>query len=301
MIKRSRKPVVISIICIILCFSAIMIYIRASRKPPFKEGHFIYVSNSLDKYEYNSDNIKDINTAYHYIKSNLDGTNPRNIWVYICSPTRTETFIFHEGSKRRGVTDLLIAEYEKYTFMVNTISSYNIHPDGSRRLVSILNAEYNMLHMSIPLVPGWVFWIPNNYKIIPGHLPSFIYNFDLTDLGFMYRHIMDKDENIKIGIIGPGPGNRLVYSGKAELVYKGIVKVNNYETRKYRVSGEAFQDIYGKINFDRNEGFIVKIAMPLHNSPHFDSFLLNLKDRVCMSRKAWEEFVTVRTHQVLSR
>lgn len=296
--KYSHKPALISAIALFIAITSAILVLRAHKRNPFEEASFTKITSSLNEYHFDIDNITDAGTVYQYRKSNLDGTKPRDVYVYIESPLHTESFKIHSGSKDRGLTDLITAEYDTEIFCASRITAYTINPKRELKRISILELRGNHLFITLPGVPWWFFWIPGKYSLRTGHLPVYNYSFDLIDLGFMYRHLYDKQKDFESGIIGFTSGNRFVYAGKALFSFEGKHYYNGYNCNKYKISGEAFGDITGSLYTDTETGITIKIALPLYNSPHLESFLFTLEGSFTAGRDEWREFILSQTESL---
>ena len=77
-------------------------------------------AQSVEGFRFQPDKIETA-MVYHYVKSNLDGTNPGNIALFVASPTRLEAFKYRPG----GTTaTLVVAEMDWTVFSPARLESW---------------------------------------------------------------------------------------------------------------------------------------------------------------------------------
>ena len=258
---------------------------------PFKEKAFDSVSSSLDLYSFDKSATADIGAVYHYEKSNIDGSSKADVWIYIASETRTESFKIYPSTKLQGRSDLVIADYDFKIMSAAEINAYFVNSKGERTL----NAKaFTADGKKYEFIIG-----KQKQSVDAGNIPSFNYNFDWCDLGFTYRHIADKKTRFETGVIVPNSQLKMIYAGKCSFEYRGIENFKGYDCYKYEISGEAFNEKSGNLFADSNTGIIIEINMPLRNNPGYNSFLFTLVDKFNFTNDEWNDFILSETKKVI--
>ncbi|HEX4899705.1 MAG TPA: hypothetical protein VFV61_04185, partial [Pyrinomonadaceae bacterium] len=73
--------------------------------------------------------------VYHYLKTNIDGTNPEHISIRIAAKDRIESFKFHPQGTRAG---LVIAQMDWQIFSVKRLESWQVYKDKQKVLAATL-------------------------------------------------------------------------------------------------------------------------------------------------------------------
>lgn len=262
---------------------------------PFEEVKFDSVSSSLDMFSYNENNVPDVGYVYHYKKSNQDGSEAADVWIYLESYTHTESFKIYPKTKLQGKSDLVVADYDTTGFFTKKIEGYLVSADGKRSLNASLASDDGLI-FNVKLKN-------NIYNIRAGHTPSYNYNFDWCDLAFMYRHLINKDKDFIVGVTIPTIlfpfNNKIIYAGKALFKYQGIVEYKNIKCRMYEVSGEPFKSVKGYFYTDLSNGSLVEINMPVRNNPNYNSFKFSLIEKSQFTKSEWDKFIVYQTAKAL--
>lgn len=137
-----------------------------------------------------------VGTVYHYVKTNVDGTQPENISTYIVTRDRIESFKYHEKGTRAG---LVIADMDWQNFMAKKLESWQVFAKDDRKLFATLtyDAANQSVVVSIPAAKPE----PETVKI--ERLPFHLYNFDLASLNVAFPHLADPKKSFTVGIADP--------------------------------------------------------------------------------------------------
>lgn len=258
---------------------------------PFSKASFKNSTSTLNLFSYSEDNIPDIGTVYHYNKSNRNGSYIAEEWIYIESNTHTESFKIYPFARNQKFTDLVVADYDLSKFYAKSINAYLVSTTGERKL--------NVSTTSSNGETYTVLFGNDKYDLKVGHSPSFNYNFDWCDFAFMYRHLIKKDQNFTIGVTVPNSFIKLIYAGKADFKYMGIIEYKNIISIKYEISGEAFGTEKGYLYTDLSTGALVEIDMPVRNNGNYDSFKFTIIDKQQMTKLEWDDFILKQTREAL--
>jgi len=248
----------------------------------------------------------EIGLVYHYIKSNLDGTNAARVSLFVASKTHLEVVKIEQGS---DVLAYVTADMDWASFSADHITSWHVLPhaqlDGQRvpapgllraQAVGGIDQTSNTLRM-------WVGDQLGSAQI--RHYPAHIYNFDFLSFNFMFRHLIDPEAAFAIGVLDPnwkgmqaqgdgengGDLNILIYRGEAHIDYVGLEPYRGVPCRKYRLSGSGMEDQSGFIWVHQDKGHFENIEHPLADNPSWNSFKLELQAIEAMSVGAWHAFI----------
>ena len=171
------------------------------------------VESDLDKFRYQPKKIR-VNEVAHYVKSNLDGTKPTRISIFVVAPDRLEV-----AKVERGVIDAawVRARFDWTLFTSDDMRAAVLNLDGSveERAVFTVDKPKGTVDVTVGDRKGTAAW-----KQLPFH----VYNFDFTSLNFAWRHLVDPKAPFTIGIVDPTfqkDGPPIFYRGDARIVYTG--------------------------------------------------------------------------------
>jgi hypothetical protein len=239
----------------------------------------------VDQFEFQPAKIK-TGVVYHYVKTNIDGTHPENISVYVASSDRLEVFKFHEPGTRAG---LVVAQMDWKNFQAATLSSYGVFSATEQILAAQLkfDAAAKKMEVEIPAQDRPLEIIDFDY------LPTHLYNFDLTSLNFAFRHLKNPASSFTIGLADPtfaqeGPGVR--YRGEAMIRYTGDEKRNGHDCRKYSIGGAGLENRNGFLWVNKQGEHFEDLEIELPDNPDWTTFKLNLKRMENMSPDQWSQF-----------
>jgi hypothetical protein len=92
---------------------------------------FDTVTNSMDKFLYQPEKI-DKGTVYHYVKSNINGSKPCDVFVFIQSEDLIEVFKIYPGT---GATYYVTAEFDWDRFSPRVLKGYEIDCEMKRNIL----------------------------------------------------------------------------------------------------------------------------------------------------------------------
>lgn len=238
----------------------------------------------VEAFRYDASRVP-VGRVYHYLKTNVDGTQPEHVSIRVASPDRIESFKFHPGEEPAA---LVTADMDWSVFSVKKIDSWHRMADGQRKLNATLTAldGGKRVRVDIPQLGK-----PADTVEI-GRLPWHIYNFDLASLGFAFRHLVDPKGRFTIGIADPnfGEGPAFLYRGEAEVSYVGEETRAGVLCRKYRIDGPGLANRGGFLWVNQAEGHVEDIEIDLPDNPAWKSFKFKLTGVESMDEAAWESF-----------
>lgn len=223
--------------------------------------------------------------VYHYLKTNVDGTKPERVSLYVASADRIEAFKFHPKAERAG---LVVAEMDRTTFSARRIESYQVFAGGEKQLFATLDYAPAERALTLAIPPMGIAGEKTEIRTAPWHL----YNFDLASLNVSFRHLADPRKPFTIGVADPVFGEKLgiVYKGEATVTYAGDESRGGVSTRRYRIEGPPFGDDGVTVWVDAARHHVVDIESPVPDNPEWQSFKLKLTEVGKMTPAEWEAF-----------
>jgi hypothetical protein len=225
-------------------------------------------------------------TVYHYVKTNIDGTQPEYVSQYVAAPDKLEAFKFHPKGDRAA---LVIATMDWAIFSARRLESWQVFAEGKKNLFATLDysGEAKTVEVSIPSTGK-----PNEKTAIK-QLPFHVYNFDFGSLNFAFRHLANPKTSFTIGVADPTfKDNPLfAYRGEATIKYEGKETRNNVKCRKYRIDGAGLENRGGWIWVNEKLGHVEDMEIALADNPAWKSFKFKLLKIEKMSRDQWESFM----------
>ncbi|HEX5736644.1 MAG TPA: hypothetical protein VF131_27685 [Blastocatellia bacterium] len=238
-------------------------------------------TSSTARFKYQPDKIE-VGTVYHYTKSNLDGSKPITVSIFVTAKDRLEVTKAEEGNIDSAH---VIAEMDWNKFSARHLNAGVILKDGSRQ--QRVTLELSTKDDSVIIKVG------GQEKVVAvGHYPFHIYNFDFISLNFIFRHLTEPEAGFEIGVGDPTFDERIfAYKGKASFQYVEDASIHGVECRKYRVSGEAFAGREGTIWVNKKLGYVENIEIPVRDNPDWKDFKFELKAIQKMSPEEWKKYM----------
>jgi hypothetical protein len=230
-----------------------------------------------------------IGKVFHYLKTNIDGTQPENIALYISSAVTIESFKFHEKGTRAG---LVVAEMDWENFVVRQLRSYQVTSPIDRKLFATLTFDSSKreIDVSIPVAR------PESETVKVLRLPFHVYNFDLASLNVSFPHMVKPKRTFTIGIADPtfkNDGPLMVYRGDLTVVFEKDGVRNGAKCRKYSASGPGVGG-RGVIWVNKKGGYIEDMEFDVPDNPDWKTFKLKLEKIEKMTPQNWEAFISSR-------
>ena len=201
-----------------------------------------------------------MNEVAHYIKSNLDGSKPTRVSIFVVAPDRLEV-----AKVEKDVNDAawVRAHFDWKLFTSDRMDAAVINLDGSveERATFVVDRAKGAVDVTVGDRKGSAAW-----KQLPFH----VYNFDFTSLNFAWRHLIDPKAPFTIGIIDPTfqkDGPLVFYRGDARIVYTGEDEIRGKTCRSYRISGPGIENTTGTIWWDPQERLARESRDPVPRQP----------------------------------
>jgi hypothetical protein len=242
----------------------------------------------VEAYAYQSSRVP-VGIVYHYIKSNIDGSTPERVSLYMSDETTLEAFRWREPKPQW-------TSYVKATMDWQRVSAIRLESRRKPRWqAEQLNAvaEYTpMTHtMSIE------FSDKTRHTVVVEHVPFHFYQFDLASLNIAFRQLSDLTKSFQVGLVNPTfaqTGAALEYMGLATITYERDETHSEFQCRRYRIEGPGLKNQTGTIWVERNEGHIIDLEIKLPNHPDWTSFKLKFVGKETLDPASWQAFMKSR-------
>ena len=239
-------------------------------------------ASDASRFAFRADRVP-VGTAFHYVKSNIDGTQAIRVTAWVADTGRIEV-VKLEPENRGGA--LVVAHLDWATFSADTLTSWHLSPDAPPR----------------PQAQAWITADGRFVAEIGGRrdtvvvpqFPAHVYNFDFLSLAQVFAHLRDPEDAFTIGVVNPvfADGPRLLsFDGVATVRFVGEAPCHAAVCRRYEVSGPGLRGARGAISVDRERGHVQSIEIPVPDNPGWRDFKLELERTEVMDRAAWERWV----------
>jgi hypothetical protein len=234
-------------------------------------------------------------TLYQYRKSNLDGTHPDNIFIYVTDKNHLDVLKLEPGVTT-GVN--IEVELDWQTFMPKTLQMYHDRKDGSHTPIFHLTTvgdEAILTADDLASMNKQAAAIVGKQQRLKITSPSHVYGFELISFNFAIQHLRNPKSNFTVGIIGdnrnfgPDSPSPITFFGEAKIEYVATEKRDGVLQHKYKLAGEAFKDQEGFFRTDANFGHITAIEMPVANNGDWHNFKLKLIKTEKLSPGGWKK------------
>lgn len=226
-------------------------------------------------------------TVLHYIKTNIDGTQPEFVSQYFADGDTMESFKFHKGNFPAA---LVIAKMDWETFSAAALYSHRINSKTERPLFATIRFDRTKRHaeVSIPTMK------PEKETFSIPKFPVHIYNFDLGSLNFALPHLVDSKGTFTIGIADPtfrDNAPMAEYKGEVSIRFVAEELRNGNLSRKYSIDGPGLKMRGGHIWVNKQKNWIEDIEIDLPDNPEWKTFKFKLLKAEQMTRPQWEKFI----------
>jgi hypothetical protein len=237
-----------------------------------------------------------VGTLYTYRKSNLDGTHPDNVLIYVASKNRLQVLKLEKGVTT-GVN--IEAELDWQNFMPSKMTMYHDRKDGSHTPIFHLTVDGDEAVLTPDNLAAMnkqaAEIVGKEQRIKVAKWPAHIYGFELISFNFAVQHLRNPKSSFSVGILGDnanfGPDSRspLTYLGAAQIDYLATEKCQDKLCHKYKLGGEAFKGKEGFFWTDAKFGHITNLEMPLANNGDWDNFKLQFLKSEALSAAQWQK------------
>jgi hypothetical protein len=222
-----------------------------------------------------------------YAKSNVDGTNPTEVALYVAAEDRLESLKWHPDEPE---ATLVVAEMDWPVCSVKRFQTYRLGADGARTLV----AELETRERREIVVRLGERTLTSALERFPWHS----YDFDLASLNVALRFLEEPEGETAFEIVDPVQGPEgLTFAAKGEvfLSYEEEDEHAGLACRRYAIDGPGLELRGGKLWVTRgDETFLAGFEIDLPDEPGMRSGKLVWLANAQLTPAEWERFVVER-------
>jgi hypothetical protein len=242
--------------------------------------------SSLDQFRFDQGKCEP-GWMYHYVKSNIDGSNPEHLYFFHATDERLESFKYRPGPYKAGY---VMARMDWTTFSAVHLQSRLLDPSGSVTFVAELKYDAGRQRARLDMPPYGVKGAEAGIR----HLPFHVYSFDLMSLVVTFPHLIDPRQSFTIGLADPAVnGNQalLEYKGEATIRFIGEEDHSGTACLKYAVDGPGLSGQGGHLWLDEGDLHLVHLEIGHANNAQWQSFRLTLREKKRMNREEWVKLI----------
>ncbi|MEO8449411.1 MAG: hypothetical protein ABI647_06455 [Gemmatimonadota bacterium] len=246
------------------------------------------VEGQVSKFRYRAA-LAPTGMMYRYLKTNLDGSHPGQIALYVVSPDSLEAFKY--GPEETEFS-LVSAVMDWSMFSPARLDSWRVRAGGWRKHLAAL--RYDRRARALVLTIG-----AKSEATPVRSLPWHSYDFDFASLNVVFRHLIRPDGAFAITLVDPtyqDGGPFMADKGMVDVRYVGTEQRDTVATKKYRIDGPGLSNRGGFIWIDATRGHLVEFEIHIGDEPGYDTGRMRLLDAQKMDRAAWDAFIESRFH-----
>jgi hypothetical protein len=229
-----------------------------------------------------------VGRVLRYRKSNVDGSHPSEIALYLASETRIESLKYAPGTPE---ATLVTAEMDWEVASVQGFTNHRVDEHGGRTLVAELATTPDRARLTAKIGPLEL------ACELPG-FPWHSYDFDLASLNVALRFLVDPKGETELQIVDPvqgAGGPALEARGPAYLVYESEEDRGGVPCLRYTLDGPGLEDRGGSLWVAAgDDAFLVGYEIDLPDEPGMDSGKLEWLGSEMLSAGEWDALVAAR-------
>ncbi len=232
-------------------------------------------------FQYRAERAPTPGTVWHYTKSNIDGSAPWHLDLYVASPTRIDVVKWVEGAADFVEVS---ADIDVDRAMPVNLQQWNTTASAREpRLWGSVRADKLM----VTLAGGPTF------ELATAGQPLHLWGFDLMGLAFVLPHLVDADAAFEINVVDPnrpGTEDQPFAQGIARFEPAGKEAINGVAARKYRIRGDVFGAVEGWLWADAASGRLLRVVHPVPTSSDWSDWKLDAVGVEQVDGIRWEQF-----------
>jgi hypothetical protein len=231
-----------------------------------------------------------VGRIYHYLRSNIDGSEPEHIYVFRQGEARLEVYKMVENCTNAA---LVTADLDIEGGFAPRLIGGRLKPNAEHSEFAFLtyDAPTRLLDMRVVLPEGEL------REQAPVTAPFHVFDFDLADLTVFAPGRAKQRQDFAVDLVllwPPGKdGKKLLALGRAEFKFVREEKHGSHAALRYEVGGPAFDENGGPIWFDTNEGHIVDAEWKIPNHAEYKDFKLKLVGVEDSNASHWKQLLTL--------
>ncbi|MEO1169003.1 MAG: hypothetical protein AAFW97_09870 [Pseudomonadota bacterium] len=227
---------------------------------------------------------------YHYVRSNQDGSDAENVYVYRAAANRLEVYKTRE---RCSGAAFVTAWVDAETGRAAVINGGRLMPEA--RYETFATISYDgaaaMLRAEAALPDRMV------REQVRVEEPIYhLYDFDLATLSLQTMALDNPRAGFSFGLplirTDAENGNHLGHLGRADAEYVGEEDYNGTAALRFEVAGTALGDNGGPLWIDAESGHVLGAQWGIPNHAGMDDFALRLVEIEDGGEAGWHELLT---------
>ncbi len=225
-----------------------------------------------------------VGRTFHYVKSNLDGSDPEQVAIWFAGRDSIEVFKYHPGNVPAG---LVGAHLDWQWFHASRLFSQRAMRGDTLLPVARLaydaernQAEVEILAASQPPV-----------RVAIGGEPVHVFSFELASLNAAMPHLANPRSSFRVWLADPSYGDGPVFRdrGPVQVTWTGLEARNGVPCHAYAIEGPGLER-GGRLWVSRSHGLFEDVEIGTPNHPDWSSFKFDLQRVERMDRAAWDAF-----------
>jgi hypothetical protein len=237
----------------------------------------------IDAFVYRAEALP-VGSAFHYRKSNIDGSHASNVVLYVAAQDRIESLKWSEG--HRAAT-LVKAEMDWDLFSVRRFETWRFSQGEGGQLRGWLEAgeESGTYHYSFGPFEG-----DSTVESAPWHS----YDFDFASLNLSLRYLRELEGSFGFHIADAIPqGDSWVFGnvGAVTMSFEARETRGDREVRRYAIDGPGLDDRGGWIWVDIEDRIITDLEIEKPDEDEYQNNKLLLLETEQLTEAEWQELV----------
>jgi hypothetical protein len=235
------------------------------------------------------ESAKDVGRIYHYVRSNVDGTEKEDVYVFRKTADELEVYKAREKCTNAA---LVTAKLDLDRGHATRIVGGRLLPQAERREFAFLDfdARTRTIRARVEVPDGPTL----NDEAIVEDLPWHLYDFDFASLTVMTPKIEPRSDfsfGLALLIADPNRADFLQYLGRADATYRKDEVRNGRASFRYVLGGPAFGTYGGSLWLDAEEGHILDVETGIPNHLEYRDFKLELEGVDDGGAGAWRDLL----------
>lgn len=227
---------------------------------------------------------------YHYVRSNRDGSDAENVYVYRAASNRLEVY---RASGRCTDATFVTAWVDAETGRAAVASGGRLMPEARHENFTTIayDGAATMLRTEAALPGGMV------RQQVRVEEPVFhLYDFDLATLSLQTMALADRRSDFSFGLplirTQPEDGRYVRHLGRADAVYVGEEDYQGTAALRFDVGGPALGDKGGPLWIDADSGHVLGAAWGVPNHAGMEDFAIRLAEIEDGGEAGWQALLT---------
>ena len=231
-----------------------------------------------------------VGRIYHYVRTNVDGSDPEDVYVYRKSVEAIEVY---KSRRRCANAAFVTAKLNMARGFATEIVGGRLTRQGRQEKFAFLN--YDPANRTLALRVELEGLDPIERSVRIETEPWHLYDFDLASLTVTAPRLENPKAGFSFGlalvVADPDRADPLLYLGEAEADFRGEEPRLGRAALRFALGGPAFGSYGGNLWLDANEGHVLDVETGFPNHLEYDDFKLALRDVDDGGATAWAKLL----------